>query len=144
MSSKFENVKVEAVLAIVDRRCSRIMGVLLGCCLIWFLVSIPLYAEVIDRIVAVVEGRPVTLSDLAQERNIRSILGEKPIEDDNVLIQQLIEQHLIETQIADFPGVDVSDDEIDSQLSKAITGAFPRDSLREAVRKRIRISKYFE
>ena len=115
----------------------------LACCLV-FLGLIPQYAEIIHRMVAVVEGRVITQSDVAQERKIRAILDEKAIEDDTALIQQLVEQHLIETQIADFPGVEVSDDEIDAELSKKTNADVPRDILREAIRKRIRISKYFE
>ena len=46
------------------------------------------HAEVIDRIIAVVEGHIITLSDLRQEREIRATLGEKAI-DDNVTVQQV-------------------------------------------------------
>src|SRR6185295_3010387 len=104
----------------------------------------PLGAEVIDRIIAVVEGHIITWSDLRQEREIRARLGEKPIDDDKELTNELVDHYLIERQIVDFPGVEVSDEEIDADLktSNANAGA-PSKAVRDAVRKRIRIEKFF-
>jgi hypothetical protein len=102
-------------------------------------------AEVIDKVVAVVDGHIVTSSDMRQERDILTRLNEKPVDDDKALIQQLIDNYLIETQIADFPGIDITDAEIDQDLEKSVAheGA-PSQPLREAVRRRIRMRKYFE
>ena len=60
----------------------------------------PSHAEVIDRIMAVVEGHIVTRGDLRQEREIRERLGEKPVEDDKALVQELIDNYLIERRRA--------------------------------------------
>ena len=101
-------------------------------------------AEVVDRIVAVVEGHIITLSDLREEREIRARLGEKPIDDDKTLANELVDHYLIERQIVDFPGVDVTDDEIDVDLQTSIARqGRPSQSIRDAVRKRIRIEKFF-
>jgi len=118
------------------------------CCLcvfvsLWF-ISIS-HAEVIDRMVAIVEGRIITSSDTRLEREVRAVLGEKPI-DDKALIQQLIENDLIENQMADFPGVEVSDSEIETALKKVQP---PNDAriaraVREALGKRIQMAKYFD
>ena len=110
-----------------------------------FLVLGTLRAEVIDKVVAVVDGHIITASDMRQERDILMRLNEKPVDDDKALVQQLIDNYLIETQIADFPGVEVTDEDVMAELQKSVAreGAPPR-ALREAVRLRIRMQKYFE
>ena len=126
------------------------------------------HAEVLDRIVAVVEGHIITLSDLRQEREIRGTLGEKPIEDTATLVRQLVDAHLIERQIADYPNIEVTNTEVDADVDKlglsaiAAPGA-PVDAsrrvlldtqgrvleisasgIRDAVRRRIRMQKFFD
>jgi len=115
----------------------------------WLLASgfllYPARAEVIDRIVAVVEGHIITRGDLRQEREIRERLGEKPVEDDKALVQELIDNYLIERQIADYPGADVSNDEVDADLQKSVSReGRPSQAVREATRRRIRRQKYFD
>jgi parvulin-like peptidyl-prolyl isomerase len=104
-----------------------------------------LQAEVIDKVVAVVDGHIITASDMRQERDILMRLNEKPVDDDKALVQQLIDNYLIETQIADFPGIEVTDADVTAQLEKSVAreGA-PSQALREAIRLRIRMQKYFE
>jgi len=104
-----------------------------------------LRAEVLDRMVAVVDGHIITASDVRQEREISMRLGDKPIEDEKALIQHMIDNYLIETQIADFPGVDVTDAEVDAELKNSVPReGVPSAATREAVRLRIRMRKYFE
>src|SRR6267143_693185 len=79
-----------------------------------------LRAEVLDRMVAVVDGHIITASDVRQEREISMRLGDKPIEDEKALIQHMIDNYLIETQIADFPGIDVTDAEVDAELKNSV------------------------
>jgi len=111
----------------------------------FFLLLPPLRAEVIDRIMAVVEGHIVTRGDLRQEREIRERLGEKPVEDDKALVQELIDNYLIERQIADYPGVDVSNEEVDEDLRKSVSReGRPSQAVLEATRRRIRRQKYFD
>jgi hypothetical protein len=103
------------------------------------------HAEVIDRIVAVVEGRIITLSDIRGDREIRAILGEKPIPDDATLTKLLIDSYLTEREIADYPGTEVTDAEVDEYLARLM----PRpgnvsNALRDAVRRRIRIQKFLD
>jgi parvulin-like peptidyl-prolyl isomerase len=102
-------------------------------------------AEVIDKVVAVVDGHIITASDLRQERDILKQLNEKPMDDDKALVQQLIDNYLIETQISDFPGIDITDTDVDQELQKFAAGdGTPSKALREAVRLRLRTQKYFE
>jgi hypothetical protein len=111
----------------------------------WLLACFPLRSEIIDKIVAMVDTHIITLSDLRQERSIRTILGEKAIDDDDALIRQLVENYLIESQIADFPGTEPSDEEIDAELMKfQVRDGLSPEVLRDVVRKRIRMAKYFE
>jgi hypothetical protein len=78
---------------------------------------------------------------LRQEREIRARLGEKPIEDDKILLNEMIENELIQVQIADFPGVEATDAEIDADLTRSSDSS---PVMREAVRRRIRMSRYFD
>src|SRR5438445_6316601 len=84
------------------------------------------FAEIIDRIVAVVNHQIITLSDVEQERKFWEIgIGEtdafrdRPEKEKEIrfeLTQKLIEHNLIRQQIQEFPGLDVSPDEIESQI----------------------------
>jgi hypothetical protein len=110
------------------------------CCLI-----ATLDAEVIDRIVAVVDGRLVTLSDLRRERENRTRLGESNIPDEKELTKQLVDSHLIEIQAADYPNIEASVEEIDAELARLKLGTGPSaNSLRETIARRLRFQKFFE
>jgi hypothetical protein len=102
-------------------------------------------AEVLDRIVAVVEGRIVTLSDLRQEREIRAQMGEKPIDDDVTLAKELIDSYLIERQITDYPNIEVKEEEVEADIKKLnIADGKASQTLRDAVLRRIRIQKFID
>jgi len=101
-------------------------------------------AEVIDRIMAVVDGHIITASDARQQREILMRLGNKPIEDDAALLQQMIDDYLIETNTTDIT-VDVTDGEVDAEMRNFRPGSdLPLAKVREAVRLRIRMRKYFD
>src|SRR6266581_9218150 len=103
-------------------------------------------AEVIDRIVAVVDGHIITASDMRQQREIRGTLGDKPIEDEAALLQHMIDDYLIETNMTDITiTVDVTDTEVDTEMRNFGPGSdLPLARVREAVRLRIRMRKYFD
>src|SRR5216110_1325466 len=90
-------------------------------------------AEVLDRIVAVVNGRIITLSDVRQEREVRARLGQKSVERDAALVKALIDERLIESEIMDYPGIDVTDDEVNAYLQSSVAreGA-PSRAIRDA------------
>ena len=101
-------------------------------------------AEVIDRIAAVVDGHIFTASDVRQQREILIGLGDKPIEDEAALLQHMVDDYLIETNITDVT-VDVTDGEVDAEMQKFGPGSdLPLAKVREAVRLRIRMRKYFD
>lgn len=102
-------------------------------------------AQVIDRMVAVVEGHVITQSDLQQEREVRTLLGEKAATDDAALIREMIDDYLIERQSSDFPGADVTPEEIDAELKNSTPQAGTASpAIRAAIGNRIRMRKYFD
>jgi hypothetical protein len=114
-----------------------------GC--IFLLFSVFARAEVIDRIVAVVDSHIISLSDLRQERDVRARLGEKAVDDDAALVKEMIDNYLIERQSADFPGVDAAPEEITSELQNSVAReGVASPAVRDAVGLRIRMRKYFD
>jgi len=107
--------------------------------------ALPSRGEVIDRIVAVVDGHIITQSDVRQEREIRTRLGEKTVESDKDLVRILIDDRLIESEIADYPGVDVSNADVSAYLQDSIAreGA-PAQAMLDAVRRRILMQRVFD
>jgi len=114
--------------------------------LLLYCLSFPvaIHTEVIDRIMAVVDGHIITASDVHQQREILMRLGDKPIEDEAALLRQMIDDYLIETNMTDIT-VDVTDTEVDTKLRNCGPGSdLPPARVREAVRLRIRMRKYFD
>ena len=113
-------------------------------CALW-LISWAAEAQVIDRMFAVVEGHVITLSDLRQEREVRLRLGEKSPDDDAALIREMIDDYLIERQSSNFPGADVTLEEINTELQKSSAqDGPPSPAIRSAIGRRIRMQKYFD
>jgi hypothetical protein len=112
------------------------------------LVIMPLqtYAQpqVVDRIVAVVGTQIITLSDIRIEKTMREILGEPPPKDERHLLDELIDQRLIRAELDQYPGAKPTEAELDEQfgLIKDFRG-LPAESVREAVRERLRIQRFF-
>ena len=108
----------------------RLSALILCCALLWQpLIGLMAHkAEVIDRLMAVVNGQIITLGDVEQETKMRQLdrIAEKKGEtiapssqsaNQELVVQYLIEQALIREQIQQFPGIEVSDDQIDAQLA---------------------------
>jgi hypothetical protein len=101
-------------------------------------------AEVIDKIVAVVDGRIITLSDVRKEHQVQEVLGD-PSETDDDLIQSMIDRSLMEGEMEQFPSLEVSDDEVDERM-KAISdlkGVAPEE-IRNAIIRKIQRRRYLE
>jgi len=89
--------------------------------------SIGVKAELIDRIVAVVNRQIITLSDLEQEQKFQAAdegkllviqpSSEPQSQRQHELLQKMIEQNLIRQQIQQFPGIEVSQDEVEKQIT---------------------------
>jgi peptidyl-prolyl cis-trans isomerase SurA len=130
--------------------------------------SIRASAEVIDRILAVVNRQIITLSDLEQEQKFQatdrgdlpaiqnSSEGQRQVEFE--LTQKLIEQNLIRQQVQQFPGIDISSEEIEKQMAFLIkeNGSSPEweqkmmqlqltpEEVREHVRWQLQVMKFFD
>jgi hypothetical protein len=102
------------------------------------------HSEILDRMIAVVEGHVITLSDVRQEREIRGQLGETFKGDDKALAREMIDNYLIDRQSTDFAGLDISQQEIDTELKRVVPQGVPSQAMRNAVMLRLRISKFFE
>jgi len=102
------------------------------------------FAETLDKIVAVVDGKIITHSDVRQETALRAILGEKEISEDAVL-QQVVEGVLIESQLVDFPGIEVQDQEVSDRIARVQKkDGISAEALRNAVMRRLRTARYFD
>lgn len=109
------------------------------------LVASMLHAEVIDRILAVVQNRIITLGDVRQERSIQLALGGTARKDDSAILGELIDVYLIEAQIAQFPGVEIDAADVEAELTKVSNrGEIALDDLRQGIRRRLETSRYFD
>ena len=102
------------------------------------------HGEILDRIVAVVEGHIITLSDVRQERQIRMQLREQIPADEPALAREMVDNYLIDRQSADFAGLDVSQEEVEEELRIFVPQGTPSQAMRDAVTLRIRIAKFFD
>jgi len=81
-----------------------------------FLLVMPLFGELLDRIVVVIDDESIiTLSDIRKERVIQSALGASPGTDDEI-VEALIERHLVEGQIAQFLEIEVAEAPVEERL----------------------------
>ncbi|HEX4997198.1 MAG TPA: hypothetical protein VFY29_03170 [Terriglobia bacterium] len=113
--------------------------------LIW---TAPLFAqgpEVLDRVLAAINHQHViTSSDVRRERSVMAALGEGQ-KDDPAILDDLIGWRLLEDQMAQFPGLTVTDEEVATALERVagpLAAAIP--DIRAAVRDRIRRAKYID
>ena len=75
--------------------------------------SRPEQGQTLDRILAVVDGYIITLSDIRTEKVMREVLGEPAPKDDREVLDELIDQHLIRVQLDRYPRAEPSDAELD-------------------------------
>jgi hypothetical protein len=120
-----------------------ILGALFLASLVTTRGAIPASGEIIDRILVIIDNRVIiTQSDVRRERAIQLALGASPGNDD-ALVEWLIEQHLIEQQIALFRDIEIDENTVSDQLAGIRTpeGVSP-DELRQAVRSTLRRSEF--
>ncbi len=102
-------------------------------------------ADVIDRMMAVVDGRVVTLGDVRRHQDVARMFGDVVAEDEVDLLREVIEDLLIQDQIDQFPGLGVDQQLIDeyvSSLPEATT--LTPELIREAAQKRLERINYFD
>jgi len=101
-------------------------------------------AEILDRIVAVVDGKIITLSDERREREFHAILGEKPASAADML-NHLIDAVLIDQEILQFYEIEISDEEVEQRLREIRDfRGMSRSELRDLLIREIRREKYFD
>jgi parvulin-like peptidyl-prolyl isomerase len=113
---------------------------ILGAVLIASLITVvPVSGEIIDRILVIVDNRYIiTQSDVRRERAIQTVLGANP-GDDNSLVESLIEQHLIEQQIALFREIEIDETVVTERLREIRPPeGVSAEELRQAVRSALR------
>jgi len=125
-----------------------------------------LFAEVIDRMVAVVNRDIIALSDLEREQKFQAASQGKVLaaqgssvgEQQAQLLQQLIDQDLIRQQIQQFPGIEISDAEVERQIGAMVkqNGSvqnwqqllgqlhITQQELKEHVRWQLEVMKFFD
>ncbi len=103
------------------------------------------YAQIIDRMMAVIGNHIITLSDVEQERRIREVLGEKGSNNDKSILNDLINSFLVQAEIGQSAAIDVSDADIDSAMRQIsdLHGIAP-GVIRDAIRRRVRASQFFD
>jgi len=116
---------------------------LAGLCLSLAFAALPVRAEVIDRIVAIVEGEPILLSelDLAKSPYLSNVMAidnpehraEKEQQLTTAVLEQLIDEHLLKRQIKTL-GIVVEDREIEMAIEDILErNKLDRDRLRETL-----------
>ena len=85
-------------------------------------------AEIIDRLMAVVNRQIITLGDVEQELRLQELdpfsgdltgasSSQQQKVTEELVVQRLIEQTLIREQIQQFPGLQIDDEQVESQLA---------------------------
>ncbi len=101
--------------------------------------------ELIDRMMAVVDGRVVTQGDLRRHVGVARLFGDPVVDDESRLLQEVIENLLIQDQIDQFPGVQIEEDRVDAIISQLPdTGSLTAETVRDAARQRLERITYFE
>ena len=102
-------------------------------------------ADVIDKLMAVVEGQVVTLSDLEQHRALGRLLGDPVPEDDRSALREVIENLLIRNEVGNFPGIQIAPDELDAYLSQLrVAEELPLETVRMAAHDRLRLIRFVD
>jgi peptidyl-prolyl cis-trans isomerase SurA len=123
-------------------------------------------AEIIDRLMAVVNRQIITLGDVEQELRLEELdpvsgsLGaaspssQHRMETQERVVQRLIEQTLIREQIQQFPGLKIDDDQVESQLASIEQKAggaeklagmkIERGALRQRLRWQLQVMKFID
>ena len=102
-------------------------------------------ADVIDRMMAVVDGRVVTLGDVQRHQDVARMFGDVVAEGESDLLREVIEDLLIQDQIDQFPGLQVDEELVDEYVSRLPeAGTLTPELIREAAQKRLERINYFD
>ena len=116
---------------------SILFAVLLGICL-----STVLCGEIVDRIVAVVNGRIITSSDIQKEHRIQLALGD-PEQTDPEALDSLIDRYLMEEEMSQYPGLDVAEADVEQRMKLVTdTHGLSQADLRTAILQKFQRRQY--
>jgi parvulin-like peptidyl-prolyl isomerase len=100
--------------------------------------------EVLDRVVAVVNGEIITLSDIRTEKAMRNILGEPTAKNDRELLNELVNRRIIQTYLRQYPQANPTEAEIDEELAQIKDSkGLPTEAKRDAIREHLRVEYFF-
>ena len=107
------------------------------------LAAFPLFGEIIDRIVVVVDNKfIITLSDIRKARVIESAFG-SDLGSDEAVADFLVEKHLVEEQIAQFRTFEIPDALVAERLQAIRTPVGVSDrEIRDAVVAKLRRTEF--
>ncbi len=102
-------------------------------------------ADLIDRMMAIVDGRVVTLGDVRRHGEVARLFGDVVEDNESALLQAVIEDLLIQDQIDQFPGLRIDEERVDEIISQyPDTGNLTREVIRDSARKRLERITYFD
>ena len=103
------------------------------------------WADVIDRMVAIVNGNVVTQSDVEQYRDLERAFGDSVPDETDALLGKLIEGMLIREQVDQFPGIQITDERLEAYMGTVGDArSLPPATLRNAVRARLRRLRFID
>jgi hypothetical protein len=128
-----------------------------GVCLV-LLIASPARAEVIDRVLAVVGGQLITLSDVTAARDLRLVPPEQTPDPIRAILSKLIDRELVLAEVERYappePTADAVDTEVrrvrarfesDAEFEAALTrSGMDEKHLRETLRQDLRIRAYLD
>ena len=102
-------------------------------------------ADLIDRMMAVVDGRVITLGDVRRHAELVRLFGDPVEVDESALLREVIEDMLIRNRIDQFPDLQIREALVDQYISQLQdTGTLTPEVIRDAVRKRLERINYFD
>jgi hypothetical protein len=113
-------------------------------------------AQILDRVLAVVDGRPITQSDLAAAIRLRLVSPAPTGDAEAQVLERLIERHLMLAEVERYAPPEPADTEVDKRLAdieRQAGAQLPQvlqqtgiglDSLRRYVRDDLRIEAYLQ
>lgn len=105
--------------------------------------------QIIDRMLAIVDGQVITSGDLQRYRALAAFFDEEDVpEDDAALLDWVIESALVRAQVARVPGIRATERDIDEfiarfRMPENLDFPLAPDDLRQGARERIEKLRYF-